>query len=174
MALVAAATRSMHKVVTSSSRRGIHTVGVVGLGLMGHGIAQVAAMAKADYRVVGVDSTSAAVESGRSRIERSLGAIFAKQAAKGNLAEAEVEPRKAAVLSRLSFATDRSALEDCDLVVEAITEDKRIKLPFYADLGRITKDSCILASNTSSLAIREMAEASGRTDRSVPLFQACR
>jgi 3-hydroxyacyl-CoA dehydrogenase, NAD binding domain len=73
------------------------------------------------------------------------------------------------VLSRISFSTDRGALADCDLVIEAITENPEVKLPLYRDLGQLVKPSGILASNTSSLRIEDMARSSGRADRVVGL-----
>lgn len=145
----------------------INKVGMVGLGLMGHGIAQQAAMN--GFSVVGVDMTEEALSNGQQRIENSVTKMLSKKQKKEGLSDVQMIAEKDNVLNNLSFSTNLDDLADCDLVIEAITENKAIKLPFYEQLGALTKPEAILASNTSSLSIMEMAEHSGRADRMVGL-----
>lgn len=134
-------------------------VGVVGLGLMGHGVVQVTAMAP-EYSVVAIDGSQNAIDSGRKRIDQSLSKMLDRKIKKGTLSKEDAAAQKDGIMSRISYASDISALADCDLVIEAITENPEIKLPLFKDLARITPPSCILASNTSSLSI--MVGAVGR------------
>ncbi|CAM9636817.1 unnamed protein product [Pylaiella littoralis] len=146
----------------------IKQVGVVGLGLMGHGVAQVTAMSP-EYSVVAFDGSQNAIDSGRKRISQSLSKMLDRKIQKGALSKGDAAAQTDGIMSRISFASDMSALADCDLVIEAITENPKIKLPLFEDLARITSPSCILASNTSSLSIMEMAVASGRPSHVVGL-----
>ena len=130
----------------------IETVGVVGAGLMGSGIAEVAARAGLRTRVREIDDT--ALEAGRQRIERSL----ARAVDGGKLSEEDA----AAVRGRLSFSTSLDDFADCDLVIEAAAEQLDLKRQIFADLDRITPAHAILASNTSSLPIVEIASATKR------------
>lgn len=137
----------------------ISTVGVIGCGLMGSGIVQVAAMA--GYDVIAVEAAPAALEKGLKRIEGSL----AKLVEKGKLAADAAQAARARIRGT-------NALEDAanaDLVVEAIVEDLAVKKQLFARLGKVVKSSAIFASNTSSFPIGEMGEASGRPDRMVGL-----
>ena len=135
----------------------IKTVGVIGCGLMGHGIAQVAA--QAGYDVLVRESDAGALEKGMSRIQRSLAKLVEKQ----KLAQADAE----AAWGRLRATPELDDLDDCDLIVEAIVENIDIKKTLFAELSAICKDTVIYASNTSSFAIAEMAEPSGHPDRFV-------
>ena len=81
---------------------------------------------------------------------------------KGRATEEEAEANTSAVRNRISGATDLGALADCDLIIEAIVEDYEVKNPLFAELGNLCKDETIFASNTSSLSITKMADASGR------------
>ncbi len=83
--------------------------------------------------------------------------------------QAEADRQVNDVMSRISFATDLEAARDCDLVVEAIIEHMPIKIDFYTRLGKIIKPEAVFASNTSSLAITGMAEASGRPNNFIGL-----
>jgi 3-hydroxyacyl-CoA dehydrogenase len=134
---------------------------------MGHGIVQLAAMN--GFSVVGAEMSEAALSRGQGMIEGSVAKLLAKKQKKQELSDAQVANEMDNVMSNLAFTTSLEDLSDCDLVVEAITEDKSIKLPFYERLGELTKQEAILASNTSSLSIIEMAEASKRADRVVGL-----
>jgi len=145
----------------------VRTVGVVGLGLMGHGIAQAAA--QAGMKVVGVEREQAALELGKNRIDASVTRMLAKRVAKGTLTQEGAEAEAARTLANLSYDTRIEAVHDCDLIVEAIVEDMRIKVPFWKQLGALCKPSAIFGSNTSSLPITAQAEASGRPAQMVGL-----
>jgi 3-hydroxybutyryl-CoA dehydrogenase len=133
----------------------VRHVGVVGAGLMGSGIAEV--VARAGTRVTFVEGSPELVEAGRARIEDSLAAAVTK----GKLG---ADDRDAALV-RLEGADDLAALADCDLVVEAATEDPEAKEAIFARLGELTRPEVVLASNTSSIPIARLAEASARPDR---------
>ncbi len=126
--------------------------GVVGAGQMGAGIAQVAALS--GFEVVLRDVEERFLERGKSIIEKSLD----KFVEKGKL---EIDDRNA-TLSRIQYTTSLEDFAGCDLVVEAILENKNLKLELFQNLGRIVKPSGILASNTSSIPITELATASKR------------
>lgn len=144
----------------------VRRVGVVGCGLMGHGIAQVAAQGGFDVSVVEADST--ALERGLARIDKSLAKLAQKQAEKGKDA-AQAQAEAAAVRGRISGTLARRDLADCDLVIEAIVEDLDAKKQLFAELGGLCKAETIFASNTSSFPVEEMASASGRPRRFVGL-----
>ncbi|MCB9898719.1 MAG: 3-hydroxybutyryl-CoA dehydrogenase [Planctomycetes bacterium] len=137
----------------------IQKVGVIGCGLMGHGIAQVAA--QAGFTVVVRETQQAFLDKGMARIQKSVAKLVEKQ--KTTQADAD------AALARLSGTLELGDLADCDLVVEAIVEDLDVKKTLYAELGKLCKPSTILASNTSSFPIAEMGNASGRPERMVGL-----
>ena len=148
----AAAARHM-----SSGVDGCQTIGVIGMGLMGHGIAQVAA--QSGFDVVAVEMDQDAMDSGMARIEGSV----AKLAEKGRMTQEDAD----AAIARITQASSIDALSDCDLVVEAIVENLDIKKKLFADLDAIVKPDGVLASNTSSFPIHEMADATGRPDKVV-------
>jgi len=135
-------------------RHEVAKVGVVGTGTMASGIAQV--FAQAGYDVVFVGRSQEKLDGVTAYVTRNLD----KAVAKGKLDEAG----KDAVLGRLTGATDREALADVDLVVEAIAEDLGVKTELYRDLDRICKQGAILATTTSSLPITKLGEATGRPE----------
>jgi len=137
----------------------IQKVGVVGCGLMGHGIAQVAA--QAGCTVVVRESAQGPLDKGMGRIRKSLDKLVSKE----KLTAADAD----AAWGRLSGTLEVSDLADCDLVVEAIIEDLDIKRSFYKELGATCKPETIFATNTSSFPVAEMGEASGRPDKMVGL-----
>jgi len=137
----------------------IQKVGVIGCGLMGHGIAQVAA--QAGFTVVVREAEQGALDKGLGRVTKSLAKLVEKE----KLSQADAD----AAQGRLSGTLELSDLADCDLIVEAIIEDLGIKKKLYAELGKLCKPSTIFASNTSSFPIREMGAASGRPERMVGL-----
>ncbi len=145
----------------------IEKVGVIGCGLMGHGIVQVAA--QGGFEVTAYESVPAAIETGIGRIEKSLAKLADKAVEKGKATREDADAARAATRARISTSLELSALADCDLVIEAIVEDLDIKKGLFAELGRICKPETILASNTSSFPITEMAAASGRPDRMIGL-----
>jgi 3-hydroxybutyryl-CoA dehydrogenase len=130
----------------------IRHVGVVGAGLMGSGIVEVCA--RAGLRVTFTEGSDELVAAGRGRVERSV----AKAVERGKLDPAAARD----VLGRIDAATDLGALGDVDLVIEAATEDRDAKAGIFAELGRRTPAEVVLASNTSSIPIRELGAASGR------------
>jgi 3-hydroxybutyryl-CoA dehydrogenase len=137
----------------------IKRVGVLGCGLMGSGIAQVAATA--GYETIVRDVSKEFLDRGRAGIEKSL----AKFVEKGKLPAAD----KDAALKRLSFTTSVADLKGSDIVVEAITEDLGLKNQLFQELDGLCAPGTIFASNTSSLTIAEMAAATKRPDRFVGL-----
>jgi len=137
----------------------IQKVGVVGLGLMGNGIAQV--VATAGYSVVAREVNDELLEKGIKNIERSL----QKFVEKNQLSEVE----KQNTLARIKRTTAVADLKDCDLVIEAITENPKAKKELFAELDRLCPRHTILASNTSSISITEMAAATKRPERFIGL-----
>ncbi len=137
----------------------IKKVGVLGCGLMGAGIAEVAAAAGCD--VVVREVSDELLEKGRGRIETSL----AKAVEKGKLEER----RRDAILGRIRGVIELGGLRDCDLVIEAIVENLEEKRRTFAALDEEVKKTALFASNTSSLTITEIAVATRRPDRFVGL-----
>ena len=133
----------------------IKQVGVLGCGLMGSGIAQVAA--SAGYSAVVKEVADDFLKKGIASIEKST----AKLVDKGTL----TAENRGAALSRLKGTTKFEDLADCDIVIEAITENLQTKRETYATLDKIVKPAAIFASNTSSLVITEMMTATKRVDR---------
>lgn len=128
---------------------------VLGAGTMGAGIVQ--AFAQKGYEVIVRDIKPEFVEKGISGINKGL----TKLVAKGKMTEEVKED----ILSRISGTTDMSLAADCDLVVEAAVENMKIKKEIFAELDAICKPETILASNTSSLSITEVASATKRPDK---------
>lgn len=133
----------------------ISRVGVVGCGLMGAGIAEVCA--RCGYTVIVREVSRDLLETGLARINSSM----ARAVAKGKLGAADRDAAQA----RIVGTTDMAAFADCDLVVEAVIENLDLKRGVFAELDAITPPHTILASNTSSLAITEMAAATKRPDK---------
>jgi 3-hydroxybutyryl-CoA dehydrogenase len=133
----------------------IKQIGVIGAGLMGNGIAHVAAMAGCD--VILSDVAMERAEKGKATIEANLG----RQLAKAQITEAEMQ----ATLKHIALSTDTAAFAACDLVIEAATENEALKQKIFADVcSKISKD-CLLASNTSSISITRLASYTDRPDR---------
>jgi 3-hydroxybutyryl-CoA dehydrogenase len=135
----------------------VRQVGVVGCGLMGSGIVEVVARAGAE--VTFVESNDELVARGRASLERSV----AKAVERGKLDAGEAE----ALLGRVRGVTELRDLDGSDLVIEAATEDLDAKLSIFRTLGEAVRAEVVLASNTSSIPIVELAIASGRPDRVV-------
>jgi 3-hydroxybutyryl-CoA dehydrogenase len=133
----------------------VRHIGVVGCGLMGSGIVEVCA--RAGLRVTFAEGTPDLIQAGRDRIERSLGAAVTK----GKL---EAGARDAA-LGLIDAVDDLHGLASSDLVIEAATEDPDAKRAIFERLGGIVRDEVVLASNTSSIPIASLGDASGRPDR---------
>ncbi len=134
----------------------IETVGVLGAGTMGNGIAQV--FSQAGRKVFVVDSFPGALEKAKAGIDRSVRKL-AEKAGKDPAAEA------AAVAGRLTFGPDVSAFEGCDLVVEAIIEDPAAKADAFRKIDAVAPAHAVLASNTSSISITRIAAATKRPEK---------
>lgn len=134
-------------------------VGVVGLGAMGAGIAEV--FARAGFMVTGVEIDAEALERGRGHVRKSL----SKAVQKGKLTEEEQD----SILGRIAFETAREELRDADFVVEAVPERMDLKRDVFTDLDRICPPGTILATNTSSLSVTEIAALTGRPGKVVGL-----
>ncbi len=133
----------------------IKTVGVIGAGQMGNGIAHVIALAGFDVKLNDV---------AKERVEAALATIngnLARQVASGKISEAD---RKAA-LGRISYAENFEALGDADLVIEAATENEAVKRKIYSELCPSLKPDAILATNTSSISITRLAASTDRPER---------
>ncbi len=133
----------------------IDKIAVLGAGQMGNGITQVAACA--GYEVVMIDIKQEFVDRGVSAIEKSLAKLVSKE----RMSQTDADAARA----RISTAIDRSACHDVDLAIEAVPEILDLKLSIFAELDEICKDECILASNTSSISITEIAAATSRPDK---------
>jgi 3-hydroxybutyryl-CoA dehydrogenase len=135
----------------------IKSVGIIGSGIMGSGIAQVAATSGFDVvlrsrKQESADQTVAAME-------KSLDKLVSKERMSREDADAAV--------ARVTATSDLSALADCDLVIESVVEDLATKLDLFDELDRVCKDGAILATNTSTLSVTEMAVKTSRPERVV-------
>jgi 3-hydroxybutyryl-CoA dehydrogenase len=137
----------------------IRKVGVLGGGLMGSGIAQVAAMA--GFETVVREVSDPVIDKSKSGIQKVL--------AKGIEKEKVTAEQRDAAMSRLSFTTDLAQLASCDIVIEAVVEDLEMKNAMWKDLNEICSADTIFASNTSSLTIAAMAAACGRPEKMLGL-----
>lgn len=137
----------------------IKKVGVLGCGLMGSGIAQVAA--QSGYPTAVVEVSKEALDAGMTRIDKFL---------ETGVAKGKVRPEdKRAAQQRLSGGTDLDTVRDCDLVIEAVVENLDLKRDIFERLDAMLRPEAIIASNTSSLSITEMAAGTGRPGRFVGL-----
>src|SRR5690625_1346212 len=134
-------------------------VGVVGLGTMGAGIAEV--FARAGFQVTGVEVDGDAMERGRGHVRKSL----AKAVERGKLGAEE----QSTILGRMTFTTDREDLRDADFAIEAVPERMDFKRDVFADLDRICPTGTILATNTSSLSVTAIAALTDRPEKVVGL-----
>jgi 3-hydroxybutyryl-CoA dehydrogenase len=133
----------------------IQKVGVLGCGLMGSGIAQVAATA--GYPTVIKEVADEFLKKGLAGIDKSLSRL----AEKGTI----TSEKRSEALAHLKGTTNFDDLADCDIVIEAVTENLQMKRETYAVIDKIVKPDAIFASNTSSLIITEMMTATKRVDR---------
>ena len=133
----------------------IKKIGVVGAGQMGRGIAQVAAFSQ--FQVVMFDVSEDSLEFGQNFIKKQLDKGVQKEKWDQNTANE--------TLGRIATTSSLSDLADCDLVVEAATENKEIKFKIFRDLDEIVKKEAILASNTSSISITEIAAVTKRPEK---------
>jgi 3-hydroxybutyryl-CoA dehydrogenase len=135
----------------------IRKVGVVGLGTMGAGIAQVSV--QAGFETVGREVSAELGEKARERIAHFLGRAVDK--------ERMTADERDAALARLTTTTDLADFADCDLVIEAVLEELPLKRETFGELDRVTRPEAILATNTSALSVSEIAEATERPERVV-------
>ncbi|MGB3363706.1 MAG: 3-hydroxyacyl-CoA dehydrogenase NAD-binding domain-containing protein, partial [Thermodesulfobacteriota bacterium] len=135
----------------------IKKVAVVGAGTMGSGIAQV--VASNDRDVLLIDVSDAALDRGMKIIEKGLGRLIKKE----TINQEEYD----SVLSRITTTTKFEDLNDVDLVVEAVFEDMGVKKEIYDKLNNVTREDVILATNTSSLPIVEIAVSTSKADKVV-------
>ena len=137
----------------------VNKVGVLGAGLMGHGIAQVSAQAGYDVVLREVDQEK--LDKGIGKIEKQLG----RAVEKGKMEQSAADE----VRGRIQGTLDYGDFADCDLVIEAITEDLGKKLEMWRELDGIVKDGAVLATNTSSLSVIDQAASTKRPDRFIGL-----
>ncbi len=137
----------------------IQTIGVIGAGLMGNGISQVAAVA--GLNVMMVDIAEEALQKGMTSLSKSLDKLVAKD-------KLSQDARDAAV-ARIVTTTDYAQLAGVDLVIEAATENRDIKIAILKQLDAMLPPQAIIASNTSSLSITELAASTQRADRFIGL-----
>lgn len=135
----------------------IKTIGVIGAGQMGNGIAQVAAFH--GFSVVMFDISSASLEKGRATISASLDRLLKKNSI--------TEEQKTQTLARISLTQTMTDLKDVDCVIEAATENIDLKLKIFKELDQIVKKEALLTSNTSSISITKIAAATTRPSQVV-------
>ncbi len=138
-----------------SSDLKIEKIGVIGAGTMGNGIAHVSALSGFD--TVLVDVKDEFVQRGFDTIQKNMD----RQVKKEKISQSELE----ASMNRITLSTDYNQLSACDLIIEAATENKDIKLNIFKELDNICKSETILASNTSSISINKIASATQRPDK---------
>jgi 3-hydroxybutyryl-CoA dehydrogenase len=135
--------------------RDISSIGVIGLGTMGAGIAEV--FARNGFAVIGVEQNDEALERGRQHLQHSTDRAVKRE----KLTEAE----QAELIGRISFTTELKELAEADVVVEAVVESLEIKKAIFRELDGIVTDDCILATNTSSLSVTEISTANNLPGR---------
>jgi len=138
-----------------SSDLKIEKIGVIGAGTMGNGIAHVSALS--GFHTVLVDVKDEFVQRGFDTIYKNMD----RQVKKEKISQSELE----ASMNRITLSTDYNQLSACDLIIEAATENKDIKLNIFKELDNICKSETILASNTSSISINKIASATQRPDK---------
>ncbi|HEX5561150.1 MAG TPA: 3-hydroxybutyryl-CoA dehydrogenase [Nocardioidaceae bacterium] len=143
----------------STPGRDFSTIGVIGLGTMGAGIAEV--FARHGHAVVGVEAGAEALERGRGHVEHST----ARAVRRGKLSEQEA----AELTGRIAFTTEMADVKGCGLVVEAVVERLSVKTDIFRALDDVVGDDAVLATNTSSLSVTEIAAATSHPGRVVGL-----
>ncbi len=137
----------------------IQTIGVIGAGTMGNGIAQVSAVA--GYRVLMLDINDEALERGLSAFKRNL----ERQVSKQTLSSSQAED----AIARVQTSTDYSLLNGADIVVEAATENLDLKLRILKQISHYVRPTCVIATNTSSLSITQLGASVDRPERFIGL-----
>ncbi|HEU4566540.1 MAG TPA: 3-hydroxyacyl-CoA dehydrogenase family protein, partial [Marmoricola sp.] len=137
--------------------RDFSTIGVVGLGTMGAGIAEV--FARHGYDVVGVELNDEGIARGRQHLEHSTG----RAVKRGKLSEQEQQE----LLGRIRYSTEAASLADADFVIEAVVESLEVKKDIFRRLEEVVSPDAILATNTSSLSVTEISTANAHPGRVV-------
>lgn len=145
----------MRGMTTPESPRELSTIGVIGLGTMGAGIAEV--FARNAFSVIGVELNEEGAERGRQHLQHSTDRALSR----GKITEAE----QAEILGRITFTTELKDLADADLVVEAVIESLEVKKDLFRQLDEIVAPDAILATNTSSLSVTEISTATSHPGR---------
>lgn len=135
----------------------IKKIGIVGTGAMGHGISQVATCSGYDVPIIDVNEER--TKKGIALIEKNWGRMIEK----GKIPKEQAD----AARKRLIVCNQLSDMKDCDLVIEVITENLEAKQTLFRDLGKVLKPSAIIASNTSSISITQLAVSTGRPEKFV-------
>ncbi|PID81297.1 MAG: 3-hydroxybutyryl-CoA dehydrogenase [Clostridiales bacterium] len=130
-------------------------IGVIGSGTMGSGIVQI--FAQSGFAVTLKSSRESSLEKAKATLDKSLSRLVKK--------EKMTEEQKATAMGNVSYSTDFKSLKDCDLVIEATVENMDIKKEVFAELDKVVKPEGILATNTSSLSITEIAASVSRPDK---------
>ena len=133
----------------------ISNIGIVGAGTMGSGISQVAALT--DHDIVMQDVSKEATRRGLGAINKSLQRLVDR--------EKITADAKDTAIGKIKTTTDLSDLADCDLVIEAATENMALKLSLFEQIDKVSRPETIIASNTSSLSLTKLASVSGRPDK---------
>ena len=133
----------------------ISNIGIIGAGTMGSGISQVAALT--GYDIVMQDVSEDATNRGIGAIDKSLQRLVDR--------EKITADAKDAAIGKIRTTTDLSGLADCDLVIEAATENMDIKLGLFEEIAKVSRPETIIASNTSSLSLTKLASVSSRPDK---------
>jgi 3-hydroxybutyryl-CoA dehydrogenase len=141
--------------MTMTTPSPIHTIGIVGAGTMGNGIAQVCA--QSGLHVVMVDISDAAVQKGLATLASSFDRLIKK--------DKLTAEQKAAALARITASTDYAALNAAQLVIEAATENEALKIKILGQLDAQLPPEVIVATNTSSISITQLAATTKRPDR---------
>jgi 3-hydroxybutyryl-CoA dehydrogenase len=133
----------------------ISNIGIIGAGTMGSGISQVAALT--GYDIIMQDVSEDATNRGIGAIDKSLQRLVDR--------EKITADAKDAAIGKIRTTTDLSGLADCDLVIEAATENMDIKLGLFEEIAKVSRPETIIASNTSSLSLTKLASVSSRPDK---------
>ncbi len=137
----------------------ITTIGIVGAGQMGTGIAHVCSLG--GYDVLVSDLSQERLDASRTRMSQNM----ARQASKGAIAQADAD----AAMKRIQFSTELGQMAHADLVIEAATEDEKVKRAIFADLQSVMNKDAFLATNTSSLSVTRLAASTDRPERFIGL-----
>src|SRR5688500_13081625 len=132
----------------------IKKIGIVGSGQMGNGIAQVAS--QSGYNVILQDISSEALQKAMATIANSCDRLMKK--------DLMTEGQKKELLGRIQTSTDMQSFKDCDVIIEAATENVDLKLKIFKNLDQIARPGALLATNTSSISITKIAAATQRPE----------